>query len=590
MQFLKNVLSTIVGIFCFFLFFFILIIAIAAIASGSDDDAVVVEDNSVIELNIADVVNDYAGKFTNEKMSFLNSDPHDGLVDVLKAIDAAKTDDKIKGITLTNVQSNLGIAQAKALRDKLADFKKSGKFVLAYGDNYSQGQYYLSSVADTLYINPVGDFEFKGLSSEVMFFKDFQEKTGITMEVIRHGKYKSAVEPFIANEMSPENREQMSTLLNAVWTSVSNDISKSRKIPLDSLNGIAERLSARTPEMAKANGLIDKIAYFDEYEGSIKKALKVEKDEDYNSVDILDYVEATRIDELLKEKDDHIAIIYAQGEIANGEGSLTSISTESMRTAFQEAVEDDAVKAIVLRVDSPGGDALVSDLIWREVELAKKKKPVVVSMGNYAASGGYYISCGADRIFAEEGTITGSIGVFGVLPNLTKVTNNLGIHTEEVSTHGNAADYSLFRPLEDKTRAVIQESVEHVYGTFISRVAAGRKLSTEAVDAIGQGRVWSGTDAKRIGLVDEIGGLDAAIKYAATKAKLKEYSTVDFPEYEATFDRFFAKATGLPFTQTRESLIKEEIGTENYKILERIRRVMQERGTQAAMPFEITIR
>ena len=590
MQFLKNVLSTIVGIFCFFLFFFILIVAIAAAAGSSNDDVVVVEDNSVIELNIEEVVNDYAGKFTNEKMAFLDSEPHDGLVDVLKAIDAAKTDDKIKGITLTNVQTSLGIAQAKALRDKLAEFKKSGKFVLAYGDSYSQGQYYLSSVADTLYLNPVGDFEFKGLSSEVMFFKDFQEKTGITMEVIRHGKYKSAVEPFIANEMSPENREQMSTLLNTVWASVSTDISKSRKIPLDSLNGIAERLSARTPEMAKATGLVDKIAYFDEYESSIKKALKVKKDEEYNTVDILDYVESNKVNELLNDKENHIAIIYAQGEIASGEGSLTSIGTESMRTAFKEAVEDDAVKAIVLRVDSPGGDALVSDLIWREVELAKKKKPVVVSMGNYAASGGYYISCGADRIFAEEGTITGSIGVFGVLPNLTKVTNNLGIHTEQVSTHGNAADYSLFRPLEASTRDVIQQSVERVYGTFISRVATGRKLTTEQVDAIGQGRVWSGTDAKRIGLIDEIGGLDAAIKYAATKAKVKEYSTVDFPEYEATFDRFLANATGLPFAQTRESLIKEEIGTENYKILERIRRVTQERGTQAAMPFEINIR
>lgn len=590
MQFLKNVLSTIVGIFCFFLFFFILIVAIAAIAGGSSDKTVVVEDNSVIELNIAEVANDYAGKFSSDEFAFLNSNPHDGLFDVLKAIDAAKTDDKIKGITLTNVQSNLGIAQAKALRDKLAEFKKSGKFVLAYGDSYSQGQYYLGSVADTVYLNPVGDFEFKGLSSEVMFFKDFQEKTGITMEVIRHGKYKSAVEPFIANEMSPENREQMSTLLNAVWTSFSKDIASSRKISADSLNGIAARLGARTPELAKATGLVDKIAYFDEYEGSIKKALKVDADDDYNTVDILDYVESNKVNELLNDKDNHIAIIYAQGEIANGEGSLTSISQLSMRKAFKDAVADEAVKAIVLRVDSPGGDALVSDLIWREVELAKKKKPVVVSMGNYAASGGYYISCGADRIFAEEGTITGSIGVFGVLPNLTKVTNNLGIHTEQVSTHPNAADYSLFRPLEGNTRELIQQSVEQVYATFIGRVAAGRKLTTEQVDAIGQGRVWSGTDAKRIGLVDEIGGLDAAVKYAATKAKVKEYSTVDFPEYEATFDRFFAKATGFGAFQNRESLIKEEIGTENYRILERIRRVMQQKGAQAAMPFDIVIR
>jgi protease-4 len=591
MQFLKNILSTIVGIFCFFLVFFIIIFAIAAIAGGSSSDEIVdVQDNSVIELDIKDVRNDYGGKFTSTKMAFLNSEPNDGLIDVLNALDAAKTDKRIKGITLTNSTSMLGMAQMKTLRDKLEDFKKSGKFVVAYGDVYTQADYYLNSVADTLYLNPAGDMELKGLSSELMFFKDFQEKTGITMEVIRHGKYKSAVEPFIANEMSPENREQVSGLLNAVWTSVSADIAKSRKMTTDSINSIATNLSARSPELAKSRGLVDKIAYEDEYRNGIRKALKVKNGEEYNEVSILDYVKANRINDIINMSENRVAVIYAQGEITAGDGNINTVAEGSMRDAFKAAVEDDAVKAIVLRVDSPGGNALTSELIWREVELAKKKKPVVVSMGNYAASGGYYIAAGANRIFAEPTTITGSIGVFGVLPNLSKLSTNMGIHAQTVSTHKNAANYSLFQPMQDPERAVILEGVERVYKTFVDRVAKGRNMTPEAVDAIGQGRVWSGTDAKRIGLVDEIGGLDVAVKYAAKLAKVTKYSTQNYPEYEATLNSYLAGMSGLPFAQTRESLIEEQVGTENYQLIERIRRVMKTRGTQAMMPFEINIR
>lgn len=592
MQFLKNVLSTVVGIFMFIMIFFFLIIIIGVIAGSSSEDVVEVKDNSVIELDLAKVSLDYGGKFGGGKFAMFNDVPNDGLIEVMKAIDAAKEDDRIKGITITNNTHNLGMAQLKSLRRKLDEFKKSGKFVVSYADSYTQGDYYLNSVADTLYLNPVGEFEFKGLSSEIMFFKDFQEKTGITMEVIRHGKYKSAVEPFLANEMSPENREQISTLLNAMWASVIDDISKSRKIPADSLNGIAERLSARTPEMAKSRGLIDKIGYEDEYRNGIKKALKVEKGEDYNEVDILDYVQQNTLNELINTSDNQIAVIYAQGEISGGKGGVTQISEQPIREAFKDALENDDVKAIVLRVDSPGGSALTSELIWREVELAKKKKPVVVSMGNYAASGGYYISCGADRIFAEPNTITGSIGVFGVLPNLTKLSNNMGIHTESVSTHNNHAEYSLFQPLEADTREVIQQSVEQVYGTFVSRVAKGRKMSAEAVDAIGQGRVWSGTDAKRIGLVDELGGLEDAVKYAAKLAKVKDYSTVDYPEYEADLNTFLSKlgnGSASIFTN-RETLIKEEVGEENYQVIERLRKVSKTRGIQAMMPFEINVR
>lgn len=590
MQFLKNVLSTLVGLFlfCFLFFFLIVLIGVAAAGSGKEE-VVVVKDNSVIELDIAGVTNDYAGKFKYKDFAMFDSEPKDGLMDIIKAIDYAKKDEKIKGISITNSSSMLGIAQNKALRDKLEDFKKSGKFIVSYSDGYSQSDYYLNSVSDTIYLNPVGDLDFKGLSSEVMFYKDLQEKTGITMEVIRHGKYKSAVEPFLSNEMSPANREQLTALLTSVWSSVVTDISKSRKIPVDSLNSIADNLGARTPELAKQVKLIDKIGYEDEYHAGIKKALKVKKDEDYNSVDILDYVKATAMNDLLSSAEDEIAVIYAQGEIRGGEGDVNIIGEGAMRTALKAARDNKNVKAIVLRVDSPGGSALTSELIWRDIELAKKVKPVVVSMGNLAASGGYYISCNASRIFAEPGTITGSIGVFGVLPNFTKLSNNIGIHTEQVSTHKNASGYSVFTPLKDDTRAIIQQGVEKVYTTFVSRVAAGRKLSFDQVDAIAQGRVWSGAEALKNGLVDEIGGLDAAIKYAAKLGKTTDYSTKNYPEYEKDFSKILARL-GLPFASTKEEFIKEELGEENYRVIQRIRRVSQLKGTQVIMPYEINIR
>lgn len=589
-SFFKIVLATLVGLFLFCFLFFFLFMIIGIAVGGSSDEVVKVKENSVIELNIEKVQSDYAGKFVYTDFSMFNDEPKDGLSDVLGAIEAAKSDKKIKGITITNSMSRLGMAQNKALRDKLEEFKKSGKFIVAYADNYTQADYYLNSVADTIYLNPVGEVDFKGLSSEVMFFKDFQEKTGIKMEVIRHGKYKSAVEPFLSNEMSPENREQISGLLNSVWQSMAEDIAKSRKISLESLNGIAENLSARTPEMAKSGKLIDKIGYEDEFHNGIKKALKVKKDEDYNKVDILDYVKTAELSNMLAGGDDIIAVVYAQGEILGGEGDVNIIGEEAMRQSLKKAREDKKVKAIVLRIDSPGGSALTSELIWRDIELTKKIKPVVVSMGNVAASGGYYIACNANRIFAEPNTITGSIGVFGVLPNFTQLSNKIGIHTEQVSTHANSSDYSLFTPLQDNTREVLQGSVERIYTIFVNRVAKGRKLSFEQVDALGQGRIWSGTDALKNGLVDELGGMDDAIKYAAKLGKTDSYTTRNYPQFTRTIDKYFAGLSGLPFAQSKEEFIKEEVGAENYRVIERIRRASKMRGAQLIMPYEINIR
>jgi protease-4 len=587
MKFLGNVLSTIIGLFIFCMLFFFGIIFIAAVFGG-ESETTFVENNSVLELNLAEVTNDYGGKFNYEEIGYFEAN-HDGLADVLKAIEVAKTDEDIKGISILNNTLSLGIAQTKALRDQLEDFKKSGKFVMAYGDGYSQKDYYLNSVANTIYLNPIGDIDFKGLSTEVMYFKDFQDKTGLKMEVIRHGKYKSAVEPFLLSEMSPENRDQITTFLTSIWNAMAADISKSRNIPVAQLNTIAAGLLARTPEMALQNKLIDKIAYEDVYHNDIKKALKVDANEDYNTVDIMDYATNVATAAPNFETKDKIAILYAQGEIGSGEGDLTTVGEGSMRRSLQEARKDDNIKAIVLRVDSPGGSALTSELIWREIELTKKVKPVIVSMGNLAASGGYYISCNANQIFAESSTITGSIGVFGTLPNLSQVTKNYGINTELVETHENASGYSLFKPLDDNFRKVTQEGVERIYNTFVTRVATGRKMTFAQVDAIAQGRVWAGSDALRLGLVDKIGGLDDALAYASNLVKVKEYSTVDYPKYEKDFKDFFGRS-GLPFMKSRENLIKEEIGLENYKIIEQIRKMNSQKGVQAMMPFEVNIK
>lgn len=584
MRFLGNVMATIIGIFVFFMLFFFGIVLLGALF-GEESEGVTVKSNSVIELNLEDITNDYAGKYKDPWMEVFSEKKGIGFIDIINAIEAAKTDSDIKGISILNQNSSLGLAQSKELREALNDFKKSGKFVMAYANDYSQRDYYLNSVANTVYLNPAGDLDFKGLSTEVMFFKDLQEKSGIKMEVIRHGKYKSAVEPFLENKMSDANREQTTALLNSVWSSVLTDISVSRNISTTRLNEIATGLLARTPEMAKTNKLIDIVAYEDVYHAAIKKALKVATDEDYNKVSISDYAQKVATTSTSTDTDNQIAVIYAQGEIASGEGDVNTIGEGSMRRSLQEARKNKDIKAIVLRVDSPGGSALTSDLIWREIELTKKVKPVVVSMGNYAASGGYYIACNANTIFAEKNTITGSIGVFGVLPNFSQLSSKIGINTEQVMTNENA-NYSPFVPLNEKFKAVTLEGIERVYKTFITHVAEGRKMTVAQVDSIAQGRVWTGTEAKRIGLVDKIGNLNDAIKEAASLAKIKDYSTQNFPEYEKNFSDIFAK---FPFAKSKEALIKEELGEENYFILQQIKKVQLQKGIQARMPFEISI-
>lgn len=585
MKFLGNVLATVVGIFIFSILSFFGIVFLGVIFGG-DEQSVEIKENSVIELDLSEVQFDYAGKFSDPWVTAFSNKKQIGLTDVIAAITAAKNDENIKGISILNNFSSLGMAQSKAVRDALEDFKKSGKFVMAYANSYSQKEYYLNSVANTIYLNPVGEMEFKGLSSDVLFFKDFQDKTGIKMEVIRHGKYKSAVEPFLENKMSDANREQISALLNSIWNSVVTDIAESRNLSVQKLNDIANGLLARTPEMAKAQKLVDVIAYEDVYHNAIKKELKVNPKDEYETVSIADYTQNFITTSIPTTATDKIAIIYAQGDIESGEGDVDIIGEGAMRRSIQEARNNEDVKAIVLRIDSPGGNALTSDLIWREIELTKKVKPVVVSMGNYAASGGYYIACNASKIFAEKNTITGSIGVFGILPNFSGLSTKMGIHSEQVNTHQNAGNYNPFSPIDEKFKAVTLEGVEHIYKTFVSHVAQGRKMTFAQVDAIAQGRVWTGSDALKLGLIDTIGGLDDAINEAARLSKTNNYTTKNYPEFKKDFDEFLEN---FPFAKTKERWITEEIGEENYKVLEQIKRVQSYKGIQARMPFEISI-
>ena len=588
MNFLKNVLATIVGIFVFCFFFFFLMITFGSVMaiSSTTSGNVGVKRNSVLKLDLSEVTEDYGGTVIIKEYGYTETN-NEGLIDVLMAIDVAKNDSNIKGISIENNVSGLGYTQRKAVREKLEEFKKTGKFVIAYADNYSQAEYYMNSVADTMYINPLGSIDFKGLATEILYMKDLQDKTGINMEVIRHGKYKSAVEPYLQQNMSEENREQNTVLLQSIWSSLVNEISKSRKISVDQLNSIATNLDARSAELALQNQMVDKIAYIDEYQAAIKKALNIESDEDINEIEILDYINS--LSPSLKGNSNQIAVIFAQGEIRGGEGSVNIIGEGSINKALKKARENDDVKAIVLRVNSPGGSALTSDIIWREVELTKKIKPVIVSMGDVAASGGYYIASNADYIFAEPTTITGSIGVFGAIPNVRKLADKVGVNAEHVKTHENAVGYSVFEPMDEKTHSTITESIEKIYDVFLDRVATGRKMSKEQVNEIAQGRVWTGTMAKENGLVDALGGLDSAIAYAAKMVNAEDYEISLYPEYEIKFEEMLRNFIGFSMKETKEQAIISEIGQENYEILKRVNYLKQASGVQAMLPYYMNI-
>jgi protease-4 len=588
MNFFKRVLSTVIGVGVFFGVCFFLLFILIAFSGGSDSDTVVVKSNSVLELNLDMPINDYAGKYDYGDLTFFPNEPrYDGLFNIIDAIKYAKNDSKIKGISIKNNSLQAGMAQTKALRDALVDFKESGKFIVSYGDFYSQRDYYLNSVADTIYLNPVGALDFKGLGIERMYYKDFQEKYGVKMEVIRHGKYKSAVEGYLNQEMSEANREQTTVFLMSIWDEMRKEIGESRQMTSDHLNTLADELAGRTAKRALASKLIDKIGYEDEYEAGIQNAVGLNSD--VNRVNIYDYAEYAGKKPKSSSSSNRIAVIYAQGQIMYAEGDEATIGQGVISKALKDAREDDNVKAIVLRVNSPGGSALASELIWREIELTKKVKPVIVSMGDLAASGGYYIACNADKIFAEPNTITGSIGVFGTIPNMHKLAEDLGINAEQVATNKNSVDYSVFEPMSDEQRALIKEGIEDIYDLFTQRVADGRGMTQAAVDAIAQGRVWTGNDAIKIGLVDEIGGLDMAIQAAADVAEIEDYRIKELPIYKKDFQSILDQYTG-GFIQSKETILKEELGDKHYMMLQKMKKMTQLEGPQLLLPYEIEIK
>jgi len=586
MNFLRNLLAAILGCLMAFGILTGMLFVFAALI-GTADDGIVVKKNSVLELSFMEPIRDYVGKDKTDPFAEL-WDEEIGLDDIIHAINVAAQDPNIKGISITTSFVQAGLAQTQEIREALSKFKKTGKFIYAHSDYYTQKDYYLASVADELYVNPVGGMDFKGLATEVLYYKGLQEKIGVKMEVVRHGKYKSAVEPYLSDTMSPENREQIKKLISSLWNTMLEEIGNSRDMSTQQLNTIADTLGGRTPDYAIQSGLIDGKVHFDEYEVLLKNSMEMDEDAELNYVDFSDYVQLAG-NKRIKTGKDKVAVIYAQGEILYGEGGKEFIGQGVVTRALQKAVDNENVKAIVLRIDSPGGSALVSDIIWREVQLAKKEKPVVVSFGNVAASGGYYIGVGANKIFAEPTTITGSIGVFGTLPNASKLAKKVGVNAEQVGTNKNSVDYSLFEPMTSSFRKVVQESIEDTYNTFLERVAEGRNLSIAQVDALAQGRVWSGIDARQNGLVDELGSLDDAITAAAEMAELDTYGIRKYPKYKSDFERFMENIGGVK-TKIGERLVQEEIGEEAFLLLKEFKQLTQQKGIQAKMPFSLTIK
>ena len=533
-SFLASLLGTFVAMGLVAIFFFMGIAAVATSLNFEQSGSTWIKENSVLDLDLNTEVKDRSPVYNPlEGLSDFDSGMI-GMDEIIGSIKKAKEDEKIKGIKLHTGSIGSGWAQAREIRNALEEFKTSGKFIYAYSDYMSQKGYYVSSVADSIFMNPMGMMQLKGLSSEVLYYQDFQNQYGVKMEVIRHGKYKSAVEPYLQDHMSYENRIQIQSLLDAVWETLRDEVAQSRGIAPATLDTLADDLLINNAEEALAQGMIDGLVYEDDFENKIKAALKIDSKEDLEGLDIGEV--NVKIQEYDKEITDRIAIVYAQGPIFNTEGSEDIIGKDAINKAFDEILESKKIKAVVLRVDSPGGDALTSEIILNASRALKGEKPLVVSMGNVAASGGYYIASLADRIFADPMTITGSIGVLAAFPNIRGMTDKIGINAEQVTTHENAMGYSVFEPISKGFKKSTTSSIEKIYHTFKSRVAEGRSLSMETVEEIAQGRVWSGKDAVEIGLVDTLGGLQEAIAAAAELAELDKYNLVDYPKYEEDFE------------------------------------------------------
>ena len=581
-KFLKNILSTIIGIISSIIVLSIILIGFVAFLSPEKQVKVI--ENSILKIDLSStavVERRATNPFDALNMSGKLKQSLE-IKEILDNIEKAKNDINIKAIYLNNQNIKAGLSQTEEIRNKLLEFKTTGKPIIAYSEVYSQASYYLASVANNIYLNPEGIIELKGLSISPMFYKGLLEKLDIDMQIIRHGKFKSAVEPFTLDKMSKSNREQMTLFLNSIANNIMDSISSQRGLSLSQIQRHADKLSLENAKICLELNYVDALLYQDQINDSL---LAISGSEKLNFISLNKYT-----DVIVKKKDisrNKIAIIYATGTINSGEGDENSIGSETTAKAIKDAREDKNVKAIVFRINSGGGSALASDVIWRETILTKKaKKPIVVSMGDYAASGGYYIACAADSIVANPTTLTGSIGVFGMVPNLQNFyKNKLGITIDTVNTN-KSADMGTNRPLTNYERNKIQKSVSHIYNGFIAKVGDGRRMNTINVDEIGEGRIWSGYDAKLIGLIDTYGGIEKAIDIASSLANVEEYRVISLPKKKDPLQELLGS---LGSSVNISNIIMQKIGFKT-ELIDPVESLLNADKIQARLPFLIKLK
>jgi protease-4 len=578
-QFFKFTFATILGMFFFFILSFLILLGIAGAASSEKEAKV--EANSILKLDLNYAIPEKTSENPFAGFSAGDFKPKKaiGLTEIKESIAKAKTDDNIKGIYLELGINDNGYATLEVIREALIDFRKSGKFVYGYGEILSQKSYYLATAADQIYLNPNGIVELKGFGREIMYYKGMFDKLGIEVQDFHCGQFKSAIEPFVRTDMSEANRQQLMGLYGDVYANFLKDVSKGRKLDTATLNSIVNNLSAETPEQAKELKLIDGVIYYDQLLDKLKAKVGKEKKKDLASIDLVKYASTLKKD---LKSENKIAVIYAEGEIVDGDGDEGQIGGDKFAKLIRKVREDEKVKAIVLRVNSPGGSAMASDIMWRELVLAQKAKPLVVSFGDVAASGGYYIAAPGDRIFAKPNTITGSIGVFGLLPNAQKLLKDkLGITFDEVEVTKHGVLGGITKPLDAEETAIAQRNVEKTYRQFKQRVAEGRGKDTAYIETIAQGHVWTGRQGIANGLVDELGGLDEAIAYAAKKANLKEFRTKNYPE-EKSFGEMIAESFG----DAKANWVREQLGAE-YEVYKTMEYIKKTKGIQARMVYDL---
>ncbi|MBQ6226155.1 MAG: signal peptide peptidase SppA [Bacteroidaceae bacterium] len=587
-EFFKYVLATIVGIILTSIIFTVITIVSVAGMVASEGATSAVPKNAVLRLKLQGEVVDRAGEGSPYDIFSQGEDLSIGLDQALDALKKAAKNDRVKGIYLEAGSFGAYPADLQELRRALVEFKESGKWIVAYGDNYSRAAYYLCSVADEVYLNPIGSIDWSGMSSQPIFYTGLMKKLGVKMQVFKVGTYKSAVEPYINTEMSDANREQVMSYLSSIWNNMLKDVAKSRKLEVDALNALADTTVILCEAKTYVeNKLADKLAYLSDVKEALKQRLELGEDDDLNFTTIADVAAA---DDLGKKVDDEVAVYYAYGEINDSQGFGFSqehqITTKATITDLQKLRKDKDVKAVVIRVNSPGGSAFASEQIWHEIQLLRAEKPVVISMGGLAASGGYYISCGANKIFAEPMTLTGSIGIFGMIPDASELlTQKLGLSFDVVKTNAMSDFGATGRPFNANEAAKMQNYINNGYELFTGRVAGGRGMAQDSVKAIAEGRVWTGEQALKIGLVDKLGNLDDAIKAASELAELKDYTVGNYPSPEPWYMSLLDKGKN----DYLEGQLRAALG-EYYPAFALVRRIGKMNPVQARMPFDPNIK